>query len=91
MSLTIIIGLGAVSRRGEWTDEQGIIYVFFERGDQHQICGGSSKCSLSIFFGEPAEHECRGKSWGDRETETGENVIFLRILPDQIMDQQKGA
>lgn len=36
--------------------------LFFERGDQHQICGGSSKCSLSIFFGEPAEHECRGKS-----------------------------
>lgn len=32
------------------TDEQGIIYVFFERGDQHQICGGSSKCSLSIFW-----------------------------------------
>jgi len=52
----------AVCRRGDEQTNRELFMSFFERGDQHQICGGSSKCSLSIFFGEPAEHECRGKS-----------------------------
>lgn len=50
MSLTIIIGLGAVSRRGNEQTNRELFMSFFERGDQHQICGGSSKCSLSIFL-----------------------------------------
>lgn len=36
---------------------------FFERGDQHQICGGSSKYVVLAFSVNQwnQEHECRGK------------------------------
>ena len=65
MSLTIIIGLGAVSRwgRGNEQTNRELFMSFFERGDQHQIFGGSSKFVVLAFSVNQwnQEHECRGR------------------------------
>lgn len=63
MSLTIIIGLGAVSRWGDEQTNRELFMSFFERGDQHQIFGGSSKYVVLAFSVNQwnQEHECRGR------------------------------